>query len=315
MRIPFFEQLGETRNVLIAGAGGGFDVFAGLPLYFWLRDAGKTVHLASLSFTELGHCDGERPVPSLLRVTPGTSGPSNYFPEVYLAQWLSKQFGETPVYAIERGGGRQVRAAYEWLAHALRPDTLVLVDGGMDSLMRGDEAGLGTPQEDMVSLLAANEVNGVDRKFLACIGFGVDAFHGICHANFLENVAAVITEGGYLGSWGLTREMKEFDLYREASEFVAARMPRAPSIVNSSIISAIEGRFGDYHATKRTEGSTLFINPLMGIYWTFDLGTVARRNLYLDKIRDTENYQHLSLAIEEFRANLTKTRPWAEIPC
>jgi hypothetical protein len=315
MRIPFFEQLKESRNILIAGAGGGFDIFAGLPLYFWMRDAGKTVHLANLSFTELGHCEGDRPVPTLLRVTPDTSGPANYFPELYLAQWLAKQFGETPIYAIERGGARQVRIAYDWVVAELRPDTIVLVDGGMDSLMRGDEAALGTPQEDMVSLLAADEVSGVARKFLVSIGFGVDAFHGICHANFLENVAALITEGGYLGSWGLTREMKEYELYREASDFVAARMPRARSIVNSSIISAIEGRFGDYHATKRTEGSTLFINPLMGIYWAFDLAKVARRNLYLDKIRETENYRHLSLAIEEFRANLTKTRPWTEIPC
>ena len=32
MNIPFFEQLASARNVLIAGAGGGFDVFCGLPL-------------------------------------------------------------------------------------------------------------------------------------------------------------------------------------------------------------------------------------------------------------------------------------------
>ena len=31
-------------------------------------------------------------------------------------------------------------------------DTLVLVDGGTDSLMRGDEEGLGTPHEDIASL-------------------------------------------------------------------------------------------------------------------------------------------------------------------
>ena len=141
--------------------------------------------------------------------------------------------------------------------------------------MRGDEAGLGTPQEDMVSLLAAHSVSGVPRKLLACIAFGVDAFHGVSHANFLENVAALIREGGYLGAWALTREMQEFELYREASEFVAARTSRRSSIVNTSIISAVEGRFGDYHATCRTQGSQLFINPLMAIYWGFDVEKVA----------------------------------------
>jgi hypothetical protein len=315
MRIPFFEQIERTNTVLLAGAGGGFDIFAGLPLYFWLRSLGKTVHLANLSFTEIGFCEGEHPIPSLLRVLPETPGPANYFPEVHLAQWLSNRGDTVPIYAIERTGARPVLAAYRWLVQTLKPDALILVDGGMDSLMRGDEAGLGTPQEDMVSLFAAHSVPDVPLKLLACIGFGVDAFHGVCHANFLENVAALTKEGAYLGAWALTREMQEFELYREASEFVSLRMPRSPSIVNSSIVSAVEGRFGDYHATKRTEGSALFINPLMPIYWGFDLEKVARRNLYLEQIAKTETYQQLSMAIEKFRALLPKTRPWMEIPC
>jgi hypothetical protein len=315
MRIPFLTELEQARCILLAGAGGGFDVFTGLPLFFWLRNAGKTVHLANLSFTELGFCEGERPVPSLLRVSPDSAGPSNYFPEVYLAQWLSARFGTTPVYAIQRGGARQVVAAYNWLVSTLQPDTLLLVDGGMDSLMRGDESDLGTPQEDIASLLGAYTASGVARKLLACVGFGIDAFHGVCHAQFLENVARLIKEGGYLGAWSLTREMEEFQLYEEASAFVLARMRSSPSIVNSSIISAVNGCFGDYHATKRTEGSKLFINPLMGIYWGFRLEEVARRNLYLRHIQDTETYQQLSLAIEEFRAGLPKSRPWMEIPC
>lgn len=315
MTIPFLTELEQANTVLLAGAGGGFDIFAGLPLYSWLLRLGKTVHLANLSFTELGFCEGERPVPSLLRVLPDSSGPVNYFPEVHLARWLADQGNPTPIYAIERSGARPVMAAYRWLIATLQPDTIVLVDGGMDSLMRGDEAGLGTPQEDMASLLAAHSVAGVPRKLLACIGFGVDAFHGICHADFLENVAAIIQDGGYLGAWALTREMPEFEFYRRASEFVSSRMPRHQSIVNSSIISAIEGRFGDHHATKRTEGSTLFINPLMPFYWGFLLDKIAGRNLYLSQIAETESYQQLSMAIERSRAQLPKIRPWREIPC
>ncbi len=315
MRIPFFEALNDSRAVLIAGAGGGFDVFAGLPLYFWLRAAGKTVHLANLSFTVLDFCEGERPVPSVLRVTPDTRGPNNYFPEFYLAQWFASRSEAVPVFAIDRSGGRAAIAAYEWLVSSLKPDTLILVDGGMDSLMRGDEIGLGTPEEDMVSLLAANAVAGVENKYLACVGFGVDFFHGVCHASFLENVAGLIREGGYLGAWAVTREMQEFQLYKEAAEFVMARMPLRPSIVNTSIASAVEGQFGNYHATRRTQGSKLFINPLMAFYWAFRLEHVARRNLYLDQIRDTYSYGELSRAIEMFRASLSQTRPWASIPC
>ena len=315
MKLPFFEELDKAQNILIAGAGGGFDVFCGLPLYFWLRNAGKTVHLANLSFTELGFCDGERPVPSMLRVLANTGGSRHYFPEVHLASWLAGRFGETPIYAIERSGVQPVVSAYQWLARELAPDTLILVDGGTDSLMRGDEAGLGTPQEDMASLFAANAVSGLARKFLVCLGFGIDTFHGVCHAHFLENAAALIEDGAYLGAWSLMREMEELRLYSEALEFVLARMPLRPSIVNTSIVSAVSGRFGDAHATRRTQGSELFINPLMSLYWAFRLDHVVRRNLYLDRISDTTSYAELSLAIETFRATLSKTRIWGDIPC
>ena len=131
MKLPFFNELNKAQNILIAGAGGGFDVFCGLPLYFWLKKAGKSVHLANLS----------------------------------------------------------------------------------------------------------------------------------------------------------------------------------------SIIAAITGSFGDIHPTKRTEGSKLFINPLMGLFWSFKLENVARRNLYLDQIRDTDTTEEVALAIEKFRDSLPKTRPWTTIPC
>ncbi len=60
------------------------------------------------------------------------------------------------------------------------------------------------------------------------------------------------------------------------------------SIVASSVLSAIEGRFGDYHAIYRTRGDELFINPLMSSYRAFRLPVIAERNLYLDAIRETE---------------------------
>jgi hypothetical protein len=137
MKIPFYEQLQKASSILIAGAGGGYDVFCGLPLFFELKRAGKEVHLANLSSGALGFCDAENPAPSLWRITRKTAA-TKYFPEMHLAAWLSECYGETPVYAIEPGGARPVAAAYKWLAEALNPDAIVLVDGGTDSLMRGD---------------------------------------------------------------------------------------------------------------------------------------------------------------------------------
>jgi hypothetical protein len=87
-------------------------------------------------------------------------------------------------------------------------------------------------------------------------------------------------------------------------------MPRHESIVNASILSAVAGHFGDHHATERTRGSTLNITPLMALYWTFHLAPVVQRLLYRDAIRDTHTYADLELAIEIFRSQLPKLKPF-----
>ncbi len=69
--------------------------------------------------------------------------------------------------------------------------------------MRGDEAGLGTPAEDMSSLAAVSKLNGIE-GFVASIGFGIDAFHGVCHSLVLENIASMTRKGGYLGAFSVT---------------------------------------------------------------------------------------------------------------
>jgi hypothetical protein len=314
MQNDFFRKLANTQRVLLCGAGGGFDVFCGLPIYCALKAAGKTVHLANLSSGALAFSDAANPAPGVWRVTAQTAAP-NYFPEMHLTAWLSERFGETPVYCLEPSGARQVNAAYQWLVQTLKPEAIVLVDGGTDSLMRGDEAGLATPEGDAVSLLAAHSLQGVAQKYLVCLGFGVDSHHGVCHAHFLENAAALARDDAFFGAWSLLHDSDEFRFYRDACEFAFARLPKQLSIVNTSIIAAAAGSFGNVHSTKRTEGSELFINPLMALFWSFQLENVARRNLYLSEIRETESIEDVALVIEKFRDSLPMIRPWTTIPC
>jgi hypothetical protein len=125
------------------------------------------------------------------------------------------------------------------------------------------------------------------RKYLTCLGFGVDSFHGVCHAHTFEAVAELTQQGAFLGTFSLVKEMPEVQRYLEAVQAVHDAMPDAPSIVCSSIVSALDGHYGDYHQTARTRASTLWINPLMTLYWCFRLGPVARRILYLDAIKQT----------------------------
>ena len=312
LTIPFFAELEQAENILIAGAGGGFDIFSGLPLYFGLRERGKRVHLANLSFSDIHSSTGRRFASSLVEVTAATEGWEFYFPELYLSQWFERQGQKVPIYCFDRTGAKHIIHAYGVLAERLGVDTVILVDGGTDSLMRGDEPGLGTPQEDMASLAAVHALD-IPRKFLVCLGFGVDTYHGVSHAYFLKAVADLIQAGGYLGAWSLMEDMPEVKAYRQASEFVRRAMPQQASIVTASILSALDGQFGDYHETRRTAGTPLFINALMSFYWCFQLDAVAARNLYLDTIVGTATYGDLSRAIEKFRAS-TETLPWIDLP-
>jgi len=309
--LPIFKQLNQATNILLAGAGGGYDIFCGLPLYFALRNAGKQVHLANLSFSFLSPLE-KRLSPAMLTVTADTQGYVDYFPELYLCQWFQTQGESVPIYCFERTGVQPLLESYQTLVDHLNLDTVILVDGGTDSLMRGDEAGLGTPNEDITSIAAVHNL-AVTHKLLICLGFGVDRYHGVCHAQFLEAVAELSRDGGYLGMFSLLEEMDEVQQYRAATEYVFQQMPNHISIVSSSILSALAGHYGNHHATRRTMGSRLWINPLMSVYWAFQLTQVAERVLYLESIQNSSTYEDVIRAITIFRRQYP-IRPWEDIP-
>jgi hypothetical protein len=313
LQSPFFAELEKSHMILLAGAGGGFDVFSGLPLYFGLRAAGKQVHLANLSFSYLGGATGRQLTPAVLEVTADSEVTEDYFPEHHLCRWFRGQGEEVPVYCFDRTGYRPLLQAYRAVVAHLGADTVILVDGGTDSLMRGDEAGLGTPEEDITSIAA---VDGLDvaGKYLVFLGFGVDAFHGVCHVHALEAVAELTAQGGFLGALALLRDMPEVRRYESAVRAVCEAVPASPSIVCASILSALEGHYGDHHRMERTRGSTLWINPLMAFYWCFRLEAVARRLLYLDDVLLTDNNWEVIEAIDAFRRRLGTTRRRTAIP-
>jgi hypothetical protein len=313
LTLPLQHELQQARTVLLAGCGGGFDVFSGLPLYFALEAAGKTVHLANLTFSNIPPDAGRRLGAEVVEVAADANGSTQYFPEKHLSAWFAKQGRHVPVWCIERSGPAAVARAYRALADELKPDTIVLVDGGTDSLMRGDESGPGTPVEDVSSIAAVDALTDVERRIHVCRGFGVDHFHEVSHVDVLEAVSDLIRMGGYLGAMSLTKETPEVEQFRDATRYVLERTPARQSIVCTSILSALDGAFGDHHATPHTAGSELFINPLMAIYWGFRLEAVARRILYLDRIRDIEGFLNAELAITRFRSMLP-VRPYRPMP-
>ncbi|MGW0606089.1 DUF1152 domain-containing protein [Streptomyces sp. NPDC002644] len=311
---PLFTRLADAERILVAGAGGGFDIYAGLPLALSLRHQGKEVHLANLSFTELTALPvDDWAAEDLAAVTPASVLPGDYFPERTLARWLKLHGHPSTVYAFPRTGVRPLRAAYRALIDLLEIDAIVLVDGGTDILMRGDEAGLGTPEEDMASVAALAALEDVPVRLVVSVGFGVDAYHGVNHVQVLENIAALERDGGYLGAFSIPRSTREGALYLDAVAHAQHHTPGHPSIVNGSVAAAVRGEFGDVRFTERTRGSELFVNPLMSLCFAFELPALAARCLYLDRIEDTYLMRQVHSRIAEFRDTVV-TRPGRTFP-
>jgi len=315
MFLPLFQQLQNAQRILIAGAGGGFDCYCGIPLMLHLQAQGKEIVMANLSFTELEFTTSAEVFPTCYEVKASDYSPvgNTYFPEKYLKQWMELSGIEMPVYAFLQTGPKPLRKAYQFLLKKHGIDAVILVDGGTDSLMFGDEEGLGTPFCDMSSIAAVHGTQ-IDKQFLVCLGFGVDHFHGVSHYRFLENVAKVSKSGGFLGAFSLLAEMEEAQAYQEAVAFANEFNKGRESIVSNSIVSAMEGFYGDYHRTSRTAGSELWINPLMSMYWCFDLHKVVPHIAYLDDIRETNSISEFFLRLRAYRNKVKNFREKRQLP-
>ena len=139
-----------------------------------------------------------------------------------------------------------------------------------------------------------------DRAILAAIGFGIDHHHGVSHHAFLENVAQLMRDAAFLGVLSLTPGTASAEAFLSLVDHANRRQPQHQSIVCNSIAAALRGEFGDYHATNRTSGSELFINPLMVQYWAFEAPRVVRV-VYAAELRETERLEDARTVIEHAR--------------
>lgn len=314
-QLPLFQELESSENILIAGCGGGFDIYSGIPLMLALLEKGKNITLTNFSFTWLDDTTAKMVMPYCYKINAKDKDQSgrNYFPEKHLCTWLKRQGMDIDVYAFERNSVIPLREAYNYLIDEHSIDTIVVVDGGTDCLMFGDEELLGTPQEDISSLAAVYQ-SKVANKYLVSVGFGIDHFHGVSHFRFFENIATLSKDGAYLGVFQLTDTMKEAALYADLVAFSNEQMPDKKSIVSNSIISALQNHYGNYHATNRTEGSELWINPLMTIHWCFKLDGVVERLAYYDYIKDAYSIGDFNQGLSAYRDSLKAIRQNKNIP-
>jgi hypothetical protein len=273
----------ENKNILFAGIGGGFDIFGAIPLLSSLKNNNhvfSNYNGEADKFTDMPNC----------------------YPENLLEL--------KPLYVLPKMGVKAYLDMYKSIVAKHNIDVIIAVDGGVDSLMHGDEEGAGTILEDFANLIALNQLSSVD-KYLVCSGFGTELEEGVCHHRVLENISLLCKDGGFLGSCSLVQG-PEFDEYKRICERVWENNRK--SHVQTKVIASVLGDFGKANLYEDSEAKiinstkNIFLSPLMGIYWFFKLSNVMKYNRLYGSLSQTTTKTDLFMVYRQMIDNLKPMR-------
>lgn len=282
-------------------------IYTGMPIYYNYKDK---VVLANISFADISLMkkvgkEKENYWEIDYSASPnklGSTYPDNYVPEYWLSKHLSKK-----VYAIYPTGVQTLVKVFNKLIKEFSIDTIVLVDGGVDSLMFGDEEDIGTFSEDMSTIVSASLLPIT--KILITNTWGVEGC--ISHNRYMENVAKLIRENGFLGAQFLEKDSEEGKFYLDVMQNCFIEN----STINISLQSSILGQ--DWNSVPKAllkrdkdavPNSTFSLQdwlgcPMGAIYWAFDLDKVASNIVYKDLLLNTVHINDVDHAVHKYRYN------------
>lgn len=286
LNLPIIHHLARCNHVLIVGMGNGFDLFSALPIYLELQMLGIQAHMASLSFVNVTKLKEGKRISDTLVGLRAEDQEIPYSPESFLTHWFSRERGEeVPIWCFHKTGAQPLLDNYRLLIEYLNIDGILVVASGHNALMRGNEQNTGRLIEDALNLYAINQLQEIPIKLLSCIGLG-DTPDNEINAVF-ANISRLTQAGAFYGSCALTPQMYTYQSFEQLLLNANAHPLQDPSIINTSILTATRGYYGNYRLIKKAEDIKLWLSPLMPLYWFFDLEKVAESHLYLDQIKNT----------------------------
>jgi hypothetical protein len=322
----------DVQSVFLTGCGGGFDFVHSTCMIPEIKRLGKSFVIGSYSFGDPAAISAEicftstaNPTVIAKKVYATSQCSAYYCPEVAICQFLDSEFpSEAPhfVYAYYARDFAVVDLSLllNTIISLHSIDAVLLFDGGSDSLMRGDENGLGDPVEDSTSIASVASLSQLKFSALIDIGLGTDRFIDVSDCASLRAVAEISRMGGFLGSVSLQQNTAPFDFYRRCVESIYSRQGFR-SVLAGSIIAAAEGYFaGDEvpeHVRERVRKGGLFVWPIMAVLWGFDVRVVAERSWVVKWIKDAANAREANWKVDEERRKLRemgKIRDVEELP-
>ena len=316
----------SIKTILLTGCGGGYDFVHACALIPWLSSLNKRVIIHSYSFGDPAKITGDcarvfsECGVDVRLITRGSVGAPHYAPEVHAYSFVTTRHPNT-LSAMYASYARDwtiptLQQFYQWLVSSHNVDAVVAVDGGSDSLVRGDEPGLGDPIEDATTLGAVANL-ATQRKILLTIGLGADRFNQVADMDSLRSIAELTAMGGYLGSWGLTPNEESFVYYRSLVQYLEEKHTFR-SVLANAIVESGCGHFGPSvpeKLSRRVSSGELYLWPLMPIFWGFDLKVVAQFNQVVRWIEQANSPQEAMVAVHRNRLSLgaiAQTPAWPQ---
>jgi hypothetical protein len=294
----------KIHSVLLVGCGGGFDFVHSLLIYDDLINLGKEIYVGSYSFGDprdysatpslepiFSHPYNKNPTSDILspvvyRISSKCSGSKGYCPELGYCSYLDQRYPSKSPHEIYAYYARSFTVQtltqfYSQLIASHGIDVVIAIDGGSDSLMRGDEHGLGDPIEDAVSVAAIASLccsvvsyqEAMSRPIpspsseeslsptkplglLYSVGFGCDRFNFVSDASSLRAVAELTASGGFLGSFSLTPASRRVAMYREGLAHIYQQQEMR-SILSGCILASSLGGYGnDFQSSSLADFGT-----------------------------------------------------------
>lgn len=248
-----------NTKTLIYGCGGGYDIYTCLYWYLKLTPEQKEkCILANYSFTKdnilTSNTFSESSI-NIFRIDKDIKLKDDYFPEYYLSEKLN-----TPIYAVSRLPNPLLETELEKFIVDNEIKQIILADGGVDAMLHGNEMSFGSPLEDSQSVVACTNI--AKKLDIKC--------YLVCSALYIDDVEPHI----FTSNWKVMEKNEnleckkiliekdgDFDFIKEI-----VRHPPISSIINESIISAVDGVRGKDLDNQRLKNRIKEDNDYPDIY-------------------------------------------------
>lgn len=291
LNLPILNGFMPEDNVLIIGIGGGFDIFCGLPIFYEMNNKVNNIVLANYSFTKIKKLEKvtyQNDIVGLYKTIDNKHYMTEYAPEFNLKHHFSQKGLNNDIYLIERNGLEIVIKNIEKIIEDHKITKIIAIDGGFDSLMKGDEQGRGTFLEDSITMGAIKFV-GLP-SCLACIGFMTEKEDHVNEITVLRRINEIDSQFAFFGSCHLTKSQDAYEFYKEA---YLACSKNHTSHISGKIINSIENPL--------TIVDEVLYSPLMSNYHFFHLLTVANDNLLIPNLFHTNTFGECLMKLNEMR--------------